>query len=395
MEGCDGTPDGAPGELTFRRYKRFAAGGAGLLWVEACAVCNEGRANPRLLYLTEETLPAFQKLADDIRQTALEEGRPQPYTVLQLTHSGRYSKPSPGAEAIVAVRENPILDPVSNPKRRLITDDELQRLEDRYVETARLAKAAGFDAVDIKGCHGYLVNELLAAHTREGRYGGSFENRARFLLDCIGRVKAEVDIGVTLRVNAYDAIPYPYGWGTDAGGNPATEEPARLMKILESKGVALINISTGNPYYNPHIGRASDIGAYTAAEHPIESAARMLGIIRRMKEAAPSVAFVGTGFSWFREYGANIAAGCIEQGWMDLAGFGRQAFAYPDFAKDILTKGTMERRKCCTACTKCTELMRFGGQAGCVVKDSRTYLPIWRAATNGRTMMSDRISNHI
>jgi len=104
---------------------------------------------------------------------------------------------------------------------------------------------------------------------------------------------------------------------------------------------------------------------------------------------------VGTGFSWFREYGANIAAGCIEQGWMDIAGFGRQSFAYPDFARDIITRGTLSRSKCCIACTKCTELMRFGRQAGCVIKDSKVYLPIWREATNGRTMMGTMVKNHV
>jgi len=231
---------------------------------------------------------------------------------------------------------------------------------------------------------------LLSAYTREGCYGGSFENRVRFLLNIIDKVRSSVDIDVTLRINAYDAIPYPYGWGTDENGHPALDEPRRLMQILWEKGVRLVNISTGNPYYNPHIGRPADAGPYTAPEHPIESAARMLNIIREMKFAAPGMAFVGTGFSWFREYGANIAAGCIEQGWMDLAGFGRQSFAYPDFARDIVAGGKMLRGKCCIACTKCTELMRFGGQAGCVIRDSKVYLPLWRKATNGRTMMSTK-----
>ena len=80
---------------------------------------------------------------------------------------------------------------------------------------------------------------------------------------------------------------------------------------------------------------------------------------------------------------------------MDIAGFGRQSFAYPDFARDIIAHGAMLRKKCCTACTKCTEIMRFGGQTGCVIKDSKTYLPVWREATNGRTMMSEKIGSHV
>jgi len=392
MEGCDGTIEGAPGELTFRRYERLGSSGAGLLWGEACAVSNEGRGNARHLCLNTNTLPTFKKLFNSMIAAASDF---RPYTVLQLTHSGRYSKPYPEATAVVAVSENPYLDPVSNPKRRLITDEELEHLEDQFVETALLAKEAGFDAVDVKSCHRYLISELLSAHTREGRYGGCFDNRVRFLLNIIDKIKDNVAINIAVRLNAYDAIPYPYGWGTDENGNPDLDEPRRLMQLLWEKGVSSVNITTGNPYYNPHIGRPADKGPYTAPEHPIESATRMLHIIKEMKSAAPGITIVGTGFSWFREYGANIAAGCIEKGWMDMAGFGRQSFAYPDFARDIVANGAMSRNKCCVTCTKCTELMRFGGQTGCVVRDSKIYLPLWREATQGRTMMSDRIGSHV
>ena len=397
MEGCDSTVDGAPGKLTFRRYKRLGASGAGLLWVEACAVNNEGRGNARHLCLNTNTLPSFKKLFNSmmvaLKNTSDVDFRP--YTVLQLTHSGRYSKPFPDSTAVVAVVENPYLDPVSNPKRRLITDEELECLEDKFLITAQLAKEAGFDAVDVKSCHRYLISELLSAHTREGRYGGSFENRVRFLLNIVDKLKANVDIDIAIRLNAYDAIPYPYGWGTDENGNPALDEPRRLVQLLRKKGVCLVNITTGNPYYNPHIGRPADIGPYIATEHPIESVARMLHIIKEMKSVAADMTVVGTGFSWFRAYGANIAAGCIEKGWMDMAGFGRQSFAYPDFARDVIANGAMMRKKCCVTCTKCTELMRFGGQTGCVVRDSKVYLPLWREATQGRTMMSARIAGHV
>ena len=393
MEGCDGTSEGAPDELSFRRYERFGAGGAGVLWVEACAVTRQGRSNARHLYLHDENLSEFKKLFNNMMDTAkTASGNDfKPYAVLQLTHAGRYSKP----RAIVSVAENPYLDPFSNADRTAVTDEELERLEDQYVETALLARETGFDAVDIKSCHRYLINELLSAFTREGRYGGSFENRTRFLLNIIEKVKTATDMDVTIRLNAYDAIPFPYGWGTDENGRPAPDEPRRLMQILWEKGVRMVNISTGNPYYNPHIGRPADVGPYIAPEHPIESAARMLNIIREMKQAAPAMTLVGTGFSWFREYGAHVAAGCIEKGWMDIAGFGRQSFAYPDFARDIINHGKMFRRKCCIACTKCTELMRYGGQAGCVIKDGKRYLPLWREATAGRTMMSNHVRNHL
>jgi len=391
MEGCDSTADGEPDELTLRRYKRFGSGGASLVWFEACAINSVGRGNQRQLLLKRETLPTFKKMIDEIQTSAKETMGEnfKPYTVLQLTHAGRYGKYPANVPAIIAVSENPYLDPVSS-NRRYITDEELEQLEDQFVEAARLSFEAGFNAVDIKACHRYLISELLSAHTREGKYGGSFENRTRFLLNVIEKIKKSVNIDVTLRLNAYDAVPYPWGWGTDEKGLPSLDEPKRLMSILWEKGISLINISTGVPAFIPHIGRPADVGTYTAPEHPIESAARMLNIIKEMKTAAPEMVVIGTGLSWFREFGANIAAACIEKGWMDIVGFGRQAFAYPDFALDIIKEGKMLRRKCCIACTKCSELMRFGGKTGCVIKDSKIYLPIWREATAGRTIMSTK-----
>ncbi len=157
MEGCDGTASGSPDELTYRRYERFAKGGAGLLWVEATAVAKEGRANPRQLYITENNLGDFKKLNNEIivnhQKIFGEESKP--YTVLQLTHSGRYSKPTGRPTPIIAA-ENEYLDKFLPEKFSIITDEELEELEDDYVRAAMLAKEAGFDAVDVKSCHRYL-----------------------------------------------------------------------------------------------------------------------------------------------------------------------------------------------------------------------------------------------
>ena len=82
MEGCDGTADGRPAEPTVRRYMRFARGGAGLIWFEATAVCREGRANPRQLWLTPETLDDFRRLADQIREEAVKANGHAPLLIL-------------------------------------------------------------------------------------------------------------------------------------------------------------------------------------------------------------------------------------------------------------------------------------------------------------------------
>lgn len=375
MEGCDGTRAGAPDELTVRRYERFSAGGAGVLWMEAMAVCNEGRANPRQLSLSEENLDGFARLNERIAETA--QGG-TPYRIAQLTHSGRYSKPDGVPEPKTAV-QIPFLFADHKDDYEPVTDDYLKRLEEQFVEAAKRAKRAGFDGVDIKACHRYLISELLGAFERPGEYGGSFENRARLLLNVIDGVRAATDIDVTVRLNVYDSLPYPYGFGVSKEDfhTPDLSEPKRLFKLLKEHGVCFVDLSCGNPYFNPHVGRPYDQGGYLPPSHPLEDAVKMLTLIRGVQASCPELPVMATGFSWLREFGANVAAGCIEQGWFPVAGFGRQSFAYPDFANDVLSHGGMKREKCCVGCSNCTVMMRDGGVTGCPVRDSEVYAPLY------------------
>ncbi len=388
MEGCDGTTNGKPDELTRRRYDRFARGGAGLLWFEATAVLQEGRANPRQLLLVEENADAFRRL----RQDALEAGRQAngadhtPYTTIQLTHSGRYSRPVDKPAPIIAHHDGLLDEALHVPEdQAIVTDDYLDRLQDRYVAAARLAYACGFDGVDIKSCHRYLMSELLAAHTRPGKYGGSFENRTRLLLDVVRRVRKEVpDLDVTVRLNVYDGHPYPWGWGVNQEDPtiPDLTEPVRLVGLLREAGVALINVTAGNPYYTPHINRPFDTnvtGGYTPDEHPLVGVTRLIDLARQIKEACPDIPVVGTGYSWLRQYLGNVAASVLKRGWADIIGVGREAFAYPDYARDLLTKGEMKSRGVCIACSRCTQIMRDHGRAGCVPFDREIYGPIYES----------------
>jgi len=401
MEGCDGTPAGEPDELTFRRYRRFASGGAGLIWIEATAVVHDGRANPRQLYLCRRNKDGFARLLDTIMEAAKAQFGPdhRPYTVVQLTHSGRYSKPE-GKPAPIIAATNPYLDPYLSGGYSVISDEQLEELEDRFVEAAELASEIGFDAVDIKSCHRYLNSELLSAFTREGNYGGSFDNRTRFLVNIVDKIKQRLGdaIDVTLRLNVYDAIPYPYGWGVDKDDyrKPDLSEPIQLVKILHNKGVKMVNITCGNPYYNPHVNRPYDSGPYIPPEHPLEGVARMLGVAKAIQDNVPDMAVLSSGLTWLRHLSPHVAAGGIKEGWFRIAGFGRMAFAYPDFARDLLEKGALNEKKCCIACGKCSEIMRDGGKAGCVIRDAKIYAPIYRAGREGKPpIQSDRLAEHV
>jgi 2,4-dienoyl-CoA reductase-like NADH-dependent reductase (Old Yellow Enzyme family) len=389
MEGCDGQVDGTPGELTERRYRRFGEGGAGILWFEATAVAPEGRANPRQLWLNEKSAPAFGKLLSLARHAAKAKNGEEfrPLTVLQLTHSGRYSKPDGTPHPIVAAY-NPWLDTQPQDKIHVISDDEIEALEEQYVQAALLAAELGFDAVDIKSCHGYLGAELLAAYSRPGRYGGSFENRTRFVCNIVRKVRerARDAIQIAVRMNAYDSVPYPYGWGVNQQDfhRPDYTEPALLVEKLSGLGVSLFNVTCGNPYYNPHVNRPYDAGTYRPPFHPLEGVATLLGAARAMQKAAPGAAVMATGFSWLRQWGITVAAAAIQQGWFSLAGFGRLSFAYPDFAKDVMNAGRLDTSRVCLACSKCTTIMRDGGMSGCVLRDAPTYAPIYRAGRAGK-----------
>jgi len=406
MEGCDGDAQGRPSKLTVRRYERFGAGGAGLLWAEAIAIVPEARANPRQLWLHQGSKDAFAAMVKRARAKATEANGKghRPVMVAQLTHSGRYSKPDGTARPIIGQRDPyrdclvPQWPPHTEGKSKLpddyplVTDEYLDQLQDAYVEAARIAFEIGFDAVDIKSCHGYLINELLACHNRPGKYGGSFENRTRLLVETVDRVRRELgeNARVVTRLGIYDAIPYPYGWGVDQDDytKPDLTEPKKLVGLLQQRGVELIDITIANPYYNPHVGRPFNepiIGGYDEPEHPLTGVARLVNVTGEMQKAYPDVALVGTGYSWLRTLMANVGAANKAAGLVTIVGGGRMAFAYPDFARDIVNKGKMEPDKVCIGCSACTQIMRDAGRTGCVVRDNAVYGPIFK---HGR--MSDK-----
>ena len=366
MEGADGTPDGAPDELAIRRYDRFARSGAGLIWFEAVAVRRDGRANPRQLWMHDKNVDAFKSLVERIRTNAHKAGNSNPVIIMQATHSGRYSKPDSGFEPMIACN-NPIYEGENPlPPERIVSDDTLRQLEECYAIITRQAIDCGFDGIDIKACHRYLNNELLAAHNRPGPYGGPLENRMRFFKNATDNAQAVAKPGflVTSRINIYDGIPFPYGFGVNPESDltPDLTEPIQLIKSL---GFSLINITMGNPYYNPQVNRPTDI----------EGVVRMYKLTKEIKQAIPEVAIVASAPTYLREESGYLAAGAVVEGYADMVGFGRMTFAYPEFARDIMAY-SFDKKQTCITCGKCSELMR-GSRAGCAVRDS-VYTDLYR-----------------
>lgn len=389
MEGFDSEDNGAPGELTFRRYERYARGGAGLIWFEAVAILEEGRTNPHQLILSAETLPEFKELVEMTRKIAVETwgNGHLPYTVLQLTHSGRFSKPHAKREPVIVVHD-PVFDKVVGIDETypVITDERLEEIQDEMVICAKLAYEAGFDAVDIKACHRYLLSELLGARDRAGKYGGSYENRTRFLKETLQRIREEVpQITLAVRLNASDLVYSGNTWGVS--GDPEQckidlQETKRLVCELQDLGVKLLNITAGTPYYNPHINRPYDQTTkhgYAQPEHPLLGVQRLFTLTEEVQAVVPEIAVVATGYSWLRQFAPAAAAWNVAQGKHRLIGLGRQAFAYPDLPKDLFTTGQVDGKRSCITCSKCSQLMIWGSKTGCVVRDG-IYTPVYQFA---------------
>ena len=392
MEGCDSNPDGSPSELVERRYLRYGAGGAGLLWWEACSVVPEGRANELQMMMTQDNAGLFASLLQKVKNKAAEANGEahKPVHILQLTHSGRYSRPYGHKPQPLYAQRDPILDRGSGVDGSTdpVSDAYLDNLIGEYAKSAILARNAGFDGVDIKACHRYLISELLASHVRSGSYGGSFENRTRFLRDVISAVRAATgeDFIIACRFNVFDAHPYPYGFGCAPGGDIWAfdpEEPVKLVKMLRGLGVGLMSNSAGNPYYiYPQVTRPFDkssMGIPIPDEHPLTSIARLFSFTELIAGAAKGIPVVGNGYSWLREYAPYAGAANLKKKTCSFIGFGRLSFAYPEAARDIIVDGCLDKEKCCVACSKCTQIMRDHGRTGCVMRDQQVYLPLYRS----------------
>lgn len=415
MEGCDGTLDGRPDELTFRRYRRFGAGGAKLIWGEATAVVEESRANPRQLLINDRTAGDLERMLRECRLAHRESfGQDADLAVgLQLTHSGRYSYRRP-----LLACHDPLLDPRTFVEGRavddsypLLEDDYLRRLVDHYVAAARLAHDIGFDFIDVKQCHRYLLSELLAARTRPGPFGGSLENRTRLARDIFMAIHAEVP-GLILasRLNVFDGVPYrkrpgsdvgepcpgqgSAAWGTNPNDplEPDLDEPSWWIGEMARLGVSLINVSMGNPYASPHLVRPFEYpppDGYETPEHPLIGVARHFAVTSQLQRTYPELAIVGSGYSYLQDYLFAAGAANVRDGRTTFVGVGRAALPMPDFARQLQEHGRLDRKRVCRTFSYCTALMRSKhnelGQfpTGCPPFDKDVYGPIWKQARSG------------
>jgi 2,4-dienoyl-CoA reductase (NADPH2) len=373
MEGYDSETDGSPSDLTRRRYIRYAEGGSGIIWFEAVSVSHRGRSNPHQLWLHSDNLDKFKSLTDDIRNHALAYGY-DPLLVIQLTHSGRYSRPEGHPAPLVPAR-NPLLDKGSP---SILSDDDLRRIQDQFITSSKLAMFAGFDAIDVKTCHGYLLHELLSCKERTNSIYGGLHTTGRFrlMLEIIDRIKSEVPgILITARISIWDG--YAGGFGVNDGGiEPDFTEPELLIEELISKKIRFLNLTMGSPYFNPHIVRPSDKplpGTPPPEEHPLIGVMRMIDGIYYMQQRFPELSIVGSAYSYLRQFAPNVGAAVLDNQGASFIGFGRSSFAYPSMPRDLMEKGYADPKKVCITCSGCSRLIGNLRPGGCVIRDRDIY----------------------
>lgn len=401
MEGWDANRDGSPTELTLRRWQRFGESGAKLIWGgEAAAVQPDGRANPNQTLATPSNEAGLRQLLETLRRghTAIGQGLDDLVVGLQLTHSGRFCKPNDHKrwEPRVAYH-HPLLDPKFNiaadDDSKVLTDDELERLIDAYVVSAKLAHKIGFQFVDVKACHGYLLHELLSARRRPGKFGGDLHGRSLLMRTIIGRIQNECPgLAVGVRLSVFDTLPYQPG---EAGGVPVSweqatayeygfgldpcdplkidlTEPIELLRMLHEVGVEMVNLTCGSPYYNPHIQRPAIFppsDGYQPPEDPLVGVARHIQATAEVKRRFPAMTLVGSGYTYLQEFLPLVAQAAVRAGMVDVVGLGRMVLSYPELPRDSLAGQQPTRKLICRTFSDCTTAPRNGIVSGCYPLD--------------------------
>ena len=401
MEGWDGTTDGAPSELTRRRWRRFGESGAKLIWGgEAVAVRHDGRANPNQLMLNASTVGDIASLREELESTHRErfDTTDDLLVGLQLTHSGRYARPNGKQVEPRTAYRHPVLDGRVGiaDDQALLTDEELDRLVDDFVAAAVLAEKAGYRFVDIKHCHGYLGHELLSGYDRPGKYGGDFENRTRLLRNVVAGVRAEAPrLAIGVRLSVFDIRPYrpgedgvgvaevgpsevnPDSYGCAFGGDGSLSgidlsETDQFLDLLGELGIRLLCTTAGSPYYNPHIQRPAAFppsDGYLPPEDPLVGVARQINATAELKRRHPELLVVGSGYSYLQDWLPNVGQHVVRTGMADSIGLGRMVLSYPDLPADVIAGEPLRRKHVCRTFSDCTTAPRNGMVSGCFPLD--------------------------
>ncbi|MEZ3179628.1 NADPH-dependent 2,4-dienoyl-CoA reductase [Streptomyces pimonensis] len=313
-------------------YAARARGGVGLIVTGGIAPNDEGRPYEGGAKLTTEAEAQQHRTVTDAVHR--EGGR----IAMQILHFGRY------AYHRDLVAPSPVQAPISPFPPRELTDAEVERTVDDYARAARLARRAGYDGVEIMGSEGYLINEFIATQTnhRTDRWGGSYENRMRFPVEIVRRVREAVgeDFIVVYRLSMLDLVP----------GGSILDEVITLAKAVETAGATIINTGIGwHEARIPTIATSVPRGAYTWVTK------RLMGEV--------TVPLVTTN----RINTPELAEQVLAEGCADMVSMARPMLADPDFVAKA-ADGRPEAINTCIGCNQACLDHTFSGQiTSCLV----------------------------
>ncbi|MFJ9103014.1 NADH:flavin oxidoreductase/NADH oxidase [Streptomyces sp. NPDC102405] len=262
----EGSETGAPNDWHFAHYAARAAGGTGLIIVEATGVSPEGRISPYDLGIWNDTqVKAFRRITRFLVSQGTVPG-------IQLAHAGRKASTdqpwkggaplAPDAGGWQPLGPSALAYDAKHPVPTELTADHIKDVVGQFAAAARRALAAGFEVAEIHGAHGYLINNFLSPHSnqRTDEYGGSYENRTRFALEVVDAVR-EVwpdDKPLFFRISATD-------WLEEGGWTP--DDTVRFARDLQTHGIDLLDVSTG--------GNASGVRIPVGPGYQVPFAARV------------------------------------------------------------------------------------------------------------------------
>ncbi|MFJ6725290.1 FAD-dependent oxidoreductase [Streptomyces sp. NPDC091281] len=313
-------------------YAARARGGVGLIVTGGIAPNDEGRPWAGGARLTTEEEAAEHRVVTDAVHR--EGGR----IAMQLLHFGRY------AYHPDLVAPSPLQAPISPHVPRELTDADIERTIDDYARAAVLAQGAGYDGVEIMGSEGYLINEFVALQTnhRTDRWGGSFENRTRFPLEIVRRVRAAVGERFILvfRLSMLDLVP----------GGSTLDEVVALARAVEEAGATIINTGIGwHEARIPTIATSVPRGAFSWVTE------RLMGAV--------SVPLVVTN----RINTPELAEQLLADGRADMVSMARPMLADPDFVNKAAA-GTPDAINTCIGCNQACLDHTFSGRiTSCLV----------------------------
>ncbi|MFE2883579.1 FAD-dependent oxidoreductase [Streptomyces sp. NPDC059272] len=307
-------------ERGFERMAEFyaarARGGVGLIVTGGIAPNDAGRPYEGGAKLTTDAEAAQH--AEITAAVHREGGR----IAMQILHFGRYAY----HQDLVA--PSAVQAPISPFPPRALTDDEVEQTVEDYVRAARLARQAGYDGVEIMGSEGYLINEFIALQTnhRDDRWGGSYENRTRFPVEIVRRVREAVgeDFIIIYRLSMLDLVP----------GGSTLDEVIMLAKAVEAAGATIINTGIGwHEARIPTIATSVPRGAYTWVTK------KLMGAV--------SVPLVTTN----RINTPELAEQLLADGYADMVSMARPMLADPDF----VAKAAADRSDAINTCIGCNQ----------------------------------------